>query len=205
MNRPIDFYFDFSSPYAYCASTRIDALGAEFGREVDWHPILLGPVFKQMGVAPLVDVPIKGQYALHDFARTAALFDIPYSHPERFPVATIGAARAMLWIDAQHGPAKAREFAHAVYRAYFAEGRDISQPEVVLAEARGVGLDAEALAQGMQQDDIKAALKSGIEAATARGVFGAPFIFIDDEPFWGFDRFDYIRKWLQRREQGAAT
>jgi 2-hydroxychromene-2-carboxylate isomerase len=205
MNRPIDFYFDFSSPYAYCASTRIDALGAEFGREVDWHPILLGPVFKQMGVAPLVDVPIKGQYALHDFARTAALFDIPYSHPERFPVATIGAARAMLWIDAQHGPAKAREFAHAVYRAYFAEGRDISQPEVVLAEARGVGLDAEALAQGMQQDDIKAALKSGIEAATARGVFGAPFIFIDDEPFWGFDRFDYIRKWLQRREQGAAA
>lgn len=205
MSSPIDFYFDFSSPYAYCASTRIDALGAEFGREVRWHPILLGPVFKQMGVAPLIEVPIKGRYALHDFARTAALFDIPYAHPERFPVATIGAARAMLWIDARHGAAKAREFAHAVFHAYFAAGQDISQPEIVLAAARSAGLDAEEVAQGMQQEDIKAALKSGIEAATARGVFGAPFIFVDDEPFWGFDRFDYIRKWLLRRGQGAAA
>ncbi|OWT57433.1 2-hydroxychromene-2-carboxylate isomerase [Candidimonas nitroreducens] len=205
MNSPIDFYFDFSSPYSYCASTRVDALGAELGRAVRWHPILLGPVFKQIGVVPLVDVPIKGRYALHDFARTAALFDIPYVHPQKFPVATIGAARAMLWIDAQHGAAKARDFAHAVFHAYFAAGQDISQPEVVLAAAQQAGLDAGAVAQGMQQDDIKAALKSGIEAATARGVFGAPFIFIDDEPFWGFDRFDYIRRWLQRRGPGAAA
>lgn len=198
MKTPFDFYFDFSSPYAYCASTRIDDLAAEFGRTVRWHPILLGPVFKQMGVLPVAQVPIKGSYAIHDFARTAALFDIPYVQPAQFPISTVIAARSMVWIEKNLGEARARQFAHAAYRAYFAGQQDIGNVDVVLALANDMGIDTAELAAGIQQDQIKTALKEQIEAATARGVFGAPFIFVDDEPFWGFDRFDYIRKWLQR-------
>ncbi|HKA43994.1 MAG TPA: DsbA family protein, partial [Burkholderiales bacterium] len=42
---PIDFYFDFSSPYGYFASNKIDELAAKHGRTVIWRPILLGAVF----------------------------------------------------------------------------------------------------------------------------------------------------------------
>src|SRR3546814_6861230 len=100
MSANFDFYFDFSSPYGYLASTQIEALAAEFGRQVDWHPILLGPMFKTMGSAPLTEIPLKGEYAKHDFERSARLFDIPYSQPETFPISTVAAARAMLY--AQH-------------------------------------------------------------------------------------------------------
>ena len=48
----IDFYFDFSSPYGYLASTRINALAAKYQRDVTWRPILLGPMFKAAGTAP---------------------------------------------------------------------------------------------------------------------------------------------------------
>ncbi|MEO6984199.1 MAG: 2-hydroxychromene-2-carboxylate isomerase [Paralcaligenes sp.] len=198
MKTPFDFYFDFSSPYAYCASTCIDDLAAEFGRTVRWRPILLGPVFKQMGVLPVAQVPIKGGYALHDFARSAALFNIPYVQPAQFPISTVTAARSMLWIEKNLDDARARQFAHAVYSAYFAKQKDISNTDVVLALARDMGINADDLATGIQQDSLKTALKEQIEAATARGVFGAPFIFVDDEPFWGFDRFDHIRRWLRR-------
>jgi len=60
---PIDFYFDFSSPYGYLASEKIEALAARHGRSVDWHPILLGIVFRETGAKSLTEVPLKGNYS----------------------------------------------------------------------------------------------------------------------------------------------
>ena len=68
---PLQFFFDFSSPYGYLAAQKIDALAAQHGRTVDWRPMLLGVVFKQTGGAPLTEVPVKGPYSKHDFARSA--------------------------------------------------------------------------------------------------------------------------------------
>ena len=66
MADPIDFYFDFSSPYGYFAAEKIDALAAQHGRGVNWRPILLGAVFKVNGQQPLANIPLKGDYAAHD-------------------------------------------------------------------------------------------------------------------------------------------
>ncbi|MEP7329929.1 MAG: DsbA family protein, partial [Betaproteobacteria bacterium] len=68
---PIDFYFDFSSPYGYIAAQKIEALAARHGRTVNWHPILLGVIFRTTGGAPLPQLPMKGPYSVHDFARSA--------------------------------------------------------------------------------------------------------------------------------------
>lgn len=199
MAKPIDFYFEFSSPYGYLASTQIEGLAAEFGRQVNWQPILLGPMFKTTGSAPLTEIPMKGEYSKRDFARSAMLHNIPYVQPQPFPIGTVSAARAVVYLK-EHDSANVAGFIKAVYRAYFAEGRNISETETVLAIADGLGIDAQKLADGIGQDDIKQRLKQEIDAAMARGVFGSPFMFVDGEPFWGFDRFDHIRRWLQRRD-----
>lgn len=197
MTRLIDFYFDFSSPYGYLASTRIEQLAARYGRTVKWHPILLGIVFKTTGGAPLVASPLKGVYGVHDIERTARFHGIPYRHPPVFPVATQAASRAMLWLQETHGEEKAIEFAKAVYRAYFVDGVDISAPANVAAVAAAMGLDAVAMIEAAGSAPIKERMKSDIEAAMARGVFGSPFIIVDDEAFWGFDRFDQIEAYLK--------
>ena len=93
MSEALEFYFDFSSPYGYLASEKIDALAACYGRKVRWRPILLGVVFRQTGAAPLTEVPLKGEYSLRDFARSARFMDIPYTQPASFPIATQQAAR----------------------------------------------------------------------------------------------------------------
>lgn len=198
MSDTLDFYFEFSSPYGYFASTQIESLAHDIGRQVNWHPILLGPMFKTMGSAPLVDIPLKGTYARLDFARTAQLFDIPYVFPQKFPIATVGAARAMLFVQ-QHDQKQAVDLAHSLYHAYFAEGRDISDNETVLDIAEHCGLRRDEVAAGMGNDGVKNRLKSEVNEAMARGVFGSPFIIIDGEPFWGFDRFAHIRQWMQTR------
>ena len=197
MAQAIDFYFDFSSPYGYLASTRIDELGARHNRAVNWHPLLLGAVFKTTGGQPLITVPIKGEYAARDIARTARFHGIPFRMPAVFPLPTQAAARAMLWMRERLGDAQANAFAKAVYRAYFIDGADISQPETVLALAQPFGADPAALSEGMSRQSIKDALRAQVDEAMRRGVFGSPFVIADGEPFWGFDRFDQLNAFLK--------
>src|SRR2546430_1077178 len=112
----IEFYFDFSSPYGYLASHKIEALAAKHGREVDWRPMLLGAVFKQTGAAPLTMVPLKGDYSRRDFFRSARYHGIEdFRMPSQFPIATQAAARIMLWSKADD-PALAVRVAKALYR-----------------------------------------------------------------------------------------
>jgi hypothetical protein len=84
MADPIAFYFDFSSPYGYLASTRIDALAEKHGRMVTWRPFLLGVAFKTTGQLPLVEQPLRGPYSLHDFARSARLLGVRFQLPRRW-------------------------------------------------------------------------------------------------------------------------
>lgn len=197
MNTAIDFYFDFASPYGYFAAQRIDALAAKYGRGVEWHPILLGVVFKTTGAAPLPQVPLKGDYAYHDFERSARFHGIDYRRPTPFPLATQAAARAMLWVQNQYGKARAIEFAQAIYRAYFFDDVNIGEAAAVAQVAAALGLDAALLSEAINSAPIKDQLKQEIEQAMARGVFGSPFLVVDAEAFWGFDRFDQLEAYLR--------
>jgi 2-hydroxychromene-2-carboxylate isomerase len=85
---PIAFYFDFSSPYSYIASEWIEALAARHGRTVRWHAILLGVTFQAAELTSPVDHPIKRDYAMHDFERSARFEGVPLRIPEKFPIPT---------------------------------------------------------------------------------------------------------------------
>ena len=131
MLAPIDFYFDFSSPYGYLAAQRIEALAARHGRSVDWQPILLGVIFKETGAAPLTQVPLKGDYSRRDMARSARFHGIDeFRMPSRFPIPTQAAARIVLALKATD-TALATKVAKALYRAYFVDDLDISDPELL--------------------------------------------------------------------------
>ncbi len=195
MPSPIEFYFDFSSPYGYLASEKIDDLAARHGRKVKWRPILLGVVFKQTGGAPLTTLPLKGEYSLHDFSRSARFLDVPYTHPETFPINTMHAARAYYWLH-DNDCETARAFAHSVYRAYFRDGRDIADLAVVLELATRHGADRATLAEALNSAALKERLKAECDAALAKGVFGSPYISVDGEPFFGADRLPQIDRWL---------
>jgi 2-hydroxychromene-2-carboxylate isomerase len=196
MPNPVEFYFDFSSPYGYLAAERIDALAAKYDRAVHWHPLLLGIVFKQTGMAPLTQVPIKGEYSVRDFSRTARLMNIPFVMPSVFPIASQAPARVMLWI-AGHNAEAAKAYAKVAYRAFFVDGFDISKPDTAAALAAGLGHDRNAAMAAIEDPQFKAALKQEVEQAIAHGVFGSPFFIIDGEPFWGADRLAMVEEWLK--------
>lgn len=197
MPEPIEFYFDFSSPYGYLAAEQIDAIAERHGRSVTWHPFLLGAVFQETGGRPLLGIPMKGDYARHDLQRSARLIGVPFALPESFPFMSVAACRAYYWMVNQDA-AKAVALAKALYREAFGQGRDIDSPEAVARVCIAEGVDGEALRAALKDPRVKDQLRAEVAAAIAKGVFGSPLIIVDGEVFWGHDRLDQVALWLER-------
>jgi 2-hydroxychromene-2-carboxylate isomerase len=195
MAADIEFWFDFSSPYGYIASAKIDALAARHGRKVHWKPWLIGAIYKKYGYAPL-EMPEKKAYFFKDVVRHARFEGVSLSIPAGFPEGLIAPARALYWIEAQRGRETAAAFGKAAYVAYWAEGRKLADPAVVAEIASGFGVSKEATLAALNDPAVKERLKTETDAAMAKGVFGSPFIIVDGEPFWGSDRLGEIERHL---------
>lgn len=192
----LEFWFDYSSPFAYLGSERIEALAERTSTPLHWKPFFLGGVFKAIGT-PLVPIndasEQKRAYLDQDMARWANWFDIPMQWPTRFPMNTIKALRLTLVLD---DPAP---LIHRVFRAYWAEDQDINDPDVLGRCLEDVGLDSYLL-ERTADPQVKEALKETTTQAIREGVFGAPTVVVDAhgsrQLFWGQDRFHFVEKAL---------
>jgi len=192
----IEFFFDFSSPYGFVASTLIDQIAGKHGREIAWRPFLIGAVYKEHGGVPL-EHPLKRDYAIKDFLRTGrfnGLTDMQL--PANFPASPVPPSRVFYWIEGQD-KAKAADFAKAAYRKYWIDGCDTADPSVAVGVAQDLGYAAEDVMAGAQDDAVKGRLRQETADAMARGVFGSPYIIVEGEPFWGGDRFAQLDRWLE--------
>jgi 2-hydroxychromene-2-carboxylate isomerase len=195
MPAPIDFYFDFASPYGYIASHKIDALAAKHGREAMWRPFLLGAAFKITGGTAPVLLPMKGEYFIRDFARSARFHGVPFRYPSKFPITSVAPTRAFYWMNAKD-PKRAKQLAAALYHAYMVEDVDISDAESTIAVAAKAGLNADEVRAGINDQAVKDLTRGEVEKAIKAGAFGSPYIVVDGEAFWGADRLDQVERWL---------
>lgn len=193
---PIEFWFDFSSGYAYFAAAQIDEIAARHGRTVTWRPFMLGVAFKQTGARGLSSTPMKGDYARHDWARLARKTGLPFQPPATHPIIALPASRAYYWIE-ERFPDKAHVFAKAVFHAYYVEAQDLTAPANVAAIGADLGISAVDLETGITSTPIKTRLKDAGDEAIAKGIFGSPFFIADGEPFWGVDRLPMLDSWLE--------
>ena len=140
MPDPIEFFFDFSSPYGYLAANRIDSIGQKYDCDVLWKPFLLGAVFKINGQSPLKEQALKWDYSRYDIERTARRNKVEWALPKFSPVATASAGRAFYWIN-EKDPDLAKKFALLVYQKYFIKGLDIRSKNIVAELAVECRLD----------------------------------------------------------------
>ncbi len=195
----IDFYFDLSSPYSYLAATQLPPLAARNNAIVQWKPIVLAAVFKNTGnVMPAACAP-KATYMLADLGRWAAHYGVPFRFNTRFPINTIRAMRMIIAAGMESGS----EYGHAqlglaLFHAAWAEDRDITDDAELRRIAQALGLSGDALLAACDTPPVKDRLRAFGDEALARGVFGAPSLFVGDELFWGNDRLDFVEAALRR-------
>jgi len=195
----LDFWFEFASTYSYPAAMRIAGRAEQAGVDVRWRPFLLGAIFKQQGWpadSPFNWQPAKGRYMWRDLERICAHFGLGFRQPETFPQSSLLAARvATVGMEHDWG----QDFARAVYRAEFAQGRQIGNRAVIALLLNDVGVDPEPVLAYAETDVIKAKLRRETEEAQRLGIFGAPsFVTADGELFWGNDRLEAALAWANR-------
>lgn len=195
MAHTLEIYWDFSSPFAYLGATQAKALAERTGATLIWRPMLLGGLFKAIGqeLVPLNTwSDAKRRYYYDDMHRWAQFWGVPFNFPSIFPVNSIKALRAYLALPAERQDA----FRDGVFRAYWADGRDIND-DAVLSEF--IGADAAAVLARTQDPSVKEALVGATKRAESAGVFGAPTWVVDGKDlYWGQDRIPLVERALSR-------
>lgn len=198
MSKTLDFIFDFGSPNAYLAWKALPGVVARTGARVNVIPCLLGGLFKLTGnQAPMTafgNVKGKLEYERLETQRFIDKHGIAAFHfNPHFPVNTLLIMRGLLAARrANTGDA----FLEAVLKAMWEDGKKMDDPAVVAEVLGKAGLDAKAILDATQDPDIKAELAANTNAAAARGAFGIPTFFVDDEMFFGKERLGQVEEQL---------
>jgi 2-hydroxychromene-2-carboxylate isomerase len=194
----LDFWFEFASTYSYPAVMRITPLAREAGVAVRFRPFLLGPIFAAQGwtTSPFNLFPAKGHHMWRDLERICSDLGLAFRRSEPFPQNSLLASRvALVGLDAGWG----EDFCRAVYRAEFAEGKRIDDPDTIRAILSALNVEPAGAMTAAQSNTIKDTLRAETSEAQERGIFGAPtFITAGGELFWGNDRLEQALNWTSR-------
>jgi 2-hydroxychromene-2-carboxylate isomerase len=190
MPRTLEFYYDFSCPYAFLGSTQVRALAERADAELVYRPFLLGGVFKEIGTSVEAHAPARMRVDGIDLMRWAEHWGVALETPPGHPNRTTAALRAALASD------DLPRATHALFSAYWQQRQDLSKLESLRQVLDGAGFDGAKLVARAQQDDMKAELRRRTDEALSRGVFGAPTFFVDGEMYWGQDRLDFVARAL---------
>ena len=85
---------------------------------------------------------------------------------------------------------------HSDFHAMWIEPRNLNDAATVGAVLHESGFDPALLLALANAQEVKDLLKAQTENAVARGVFGAPTMFVGNHMFWGQDRLDFVREAL---------
>jgi len=195
---PVDFYFDFASPYAYFLADALEERARTHGRIVRWRPLMLWAVLKEHGMPPPLEHPVKRAYMLHDMDRSARQYGKEFRLPTNFPQSSHLPARVFHYLQARD-EALALRFARAVFTAYFTHDANLADAAAIQDIGAACDIARDTIAAGLADSAAKETLRQLIAEAQARGVFGSPFVFIDGEGFFGADRLPQIEAALARQ------
>lgn len=193
----IPLYLDYACPWAYLGSSRAEAYFRDLGAVIDFRPVHLRRLKEPAAGAQPELGPRKKRNAANDLRHWAELVGVELS-PDAWSLRQADTSLALRCALVAKEAPRFRDFHHATYRARWAQARDVGQEAVLRELLQGAGLDAAGVLARAKSPELEARLTDETDAAIARGVFGVPTIFVGDEMFWGNDRFELVRFYLQK-------
>ncbi|MCZ6658360.1 MAG: 2-hydroxychromene-2-carboxylate isomerase [Gammaproteobacteria bacterium] len=202
MTVTVEFHFDFGSPNAYLSHLVIPAIEARTRVKFQYVPVLLGGVFKATGNASpavtLQGIKNKPEYGRIEMQRFLKKHDITtYKQNPHFPVNTLQIMRGAVYAQSQD---YFERYVDAVYKHMWSEPKKMDETDVIQAALDESGLPAEDILAGTQDPKVKLQLITNTEASVARGTFGSPTFYVDDEIFFGKDKLTDVEEYIVDRD-----
>jgi predicted DsbA family dithiol-disulfide isomerase len=179
-SRPVTVYMygDYVCPFTYIGDARLRRLAWEGRLDVRWRPFEIRPAVPPEGLpVRLAGFPPEEWAAtVAKVGEMAADMELPLSVPD--------------FLANSHGALQVAEFARdlgrevfetvhgALFRAYFAEGRNLGDHDVLLAVAREAGLDVGAVESSLEDSRYEDELRRAAQEAERYEITGTPtFLF----------------------------
>jgi len=193
-SKPIEFWFDFHSPWCYFASHQIGEVAREFNLKLSWRPVHLANLIKATnGRRPLEANDNFVKWYKQDIQDTATLLGLPLDQHKDYPCKPSRALRAAIYAEEQ---GLAAPFVMQVMRGYWSEQKDIGDLNWISEVASSVGLDANLVKKAALDQGYKKKFAENLELAVNNRFFGLPVAFYDQKIFWGNDRLPLLRSYL---------
>jgi 2-hydroxychromene-2-carboxylate isomerase len=177
---PIDWYFDFVSPYSYLCFHRL----AGISPVTTYKPVLLAGLLEHWGQKGPAEVPVKRRWTYRWCTWWARELGIPFRFPAAHPFNPLPHLRLALAAGCT------TEAVQRIFNAVWTTGADATQGFPALCKELNIEQAA------LSNPQIKDALRKNTEEAAARGVFGVPSFVVDGEVFWGADSIEFLKAFL---------
>jgi len=188
MTKSIEFYFDFSSPYAYLGYKEIKKLEKKNSFKIKFMPIFLGGLHNSAGITPAAFIDIKSNYMVRDTKLVANKKNIKFSFNSYFPIKTVNFMRGVI-IAVEDNFEKI--YIEKIFDAIWKDGLNMNDPIVINKVLKNIDLNPETFFTKATNGKIKEKLKKLTDDALKKGIFGAPTFFVNKKIFWGQDRLSY--------------
>ncbi len=194
-----EFLFDVGSPNSYFAHAVLPDIEARTGIKATYTPVLLGGIFKatnnQSPIAAFSEIPAKLKYFVHEMERFTKKHAIPFQRNPHFPVMTLAIMRGAVHAQTTD---YFTDYLDAIFHHMWVEPKKMDDPQVITAALEQSGLPVAEIIEGIQKPEVKQAIITNTEQAVARGVFGAPSFFVNEELYFGKDSLRDVEDQIEK-------
>jgi 2-hydroxychromene-2-carboxylate isomerase len=188
MNKSIDFYFDFISPYSYIAHKKLLEIRNKLGLNVNYKPIFLGGLHKLEGITAPFFFKSKAKFMIKDCKMITKKLNYKFIFNSHFPINSLHLMRGILVLDKKNK----QIYINKIFNNYWAEGLDLSDRDILDSALLTINVDIDSFNKNAKQQKIKDKLKKLTHEAYEKGIFGAPSFVVNNKIFWGQDRLEFV-------------
>jgi len=188
MTKFIDFYFDFSSPYAYIGYKEIKKLEKKNSFKIKFMPIFLGGLHNAAGITPAAFIKLKSKYMIEDTKLVSKKKNISFHFNSYFPIKTVNFMRGVLIAEKDDSE---KNFIEKIFNAIWMDGLNMNDPIVINKVLKNIDLNPDIFFKKVSDQKVKDKLRKLTDDALKRKIFGVPAFVVNKKMFWGQDRLSY--------------
>ena len=188
MTKHIEFYFDFSSPYAYIGYKEIKRFEKKNSLKIKYMPVFLGGLHNSAGITPAAFNKLKSKYMLEDTKLICEKKNISFNFNSYFPIKTVNFMRGVIIARDEDFE---KIYIEKIFNAIWKDGLNMNDQIVINKVLKNIDLNPATFLTKAADQKIKDKLRKLTDDALKKGIFGAPTFFVNKKMFWGQDRLSY--------------